>query len=209
MKSINKNCSSKIHLNTISITLAGLLLSFGLNGCSNNDQISVANEITPLSAVEKQETIKTSKEVLKGFMKTFKPTLKAVLKDMKAPEAITMCTHNQSVNNYSKTLAKGISLRRITLKERNENHTAQNKLEEQTLKEMDIVKKPIIKKVSNNHIQFYKPLIVKQACLKCHGSVDQIGETSLNLIKKNYPNDKATGYKVGDVRGVFLVDIIK
>jgi len=196
-------------LNTISITLSGLLLILGLNGCSNNEKINIENEVTPFSAKEKKETIEISKEVLKGFMKTFKPTLKAVLKDMEAPEAISMCTHNQSVNNYSKTLPKGISLRRITSKTRNENHIAKTELESKTLHEMDILKKPIIKKVNNNYFQFYKPLIVKQACLKCHGSIEQIGETSLSIIKKNYPNDKAIGYKTGDVRGVFLVDIIK
>lgn len=205
---MKKTTGSLIKSSSISIGLASLLL-LSLNGCSNNEQINVASKLTPITAIEKKDTIDTSTKVLKGFMKTFKPTLKAVLKDMSAPDAIEMCTHNQSVNNYSKTLPEGITLRRITSKARNEGHIAKNDLEAKTLIEMDSLKKPIIKKVSNNHFQFYKPLIVKEACLKCHGSIEQIGENSLGLIKKSYPNDKATGYKVGDVRGVFLVDIVK
>ncbi len=42
---------------------------------------------------------------------------------------------------------------------------------------------------------------VQQACLKCHGSAD----ARPAFIKKKYPEDKAHGFRVGDLRGIYSV----
>ncbi|HEX5670309.1 MAG TPA: DUF3365 domain-containing protein [Sulfuricurvum sp.] len=56
-----------------------------------------------------------------------------------------------------------------------------------------------------NH--FYKPILINnEACLKCHGAVDSQSELG-KAIKAAYPNDIATGYKMGDLRGMIVVDI--
>ena len=54
---------------------------------------------------------------------------------------------------------------------------------------------------------YYKPLIINnEMCLKCHGSVDSQSELG-RAIKAAYPNDHALGYKMGDLRGMIVVDI--
>ncbi len=54
---------------------------------------------------------------------------------------------------------------------------------------------------------YYKPLLINnEACLKCHGTVDPQSELG-RAIKAAYPNDRATGYKMGDLRGMIVVDI--
>jgi hypothetical protein len=45
------------------------------------------------------------------------------------------------------------------------------------------------------------------ACLKCHGSESELDKEAYDFIKSKYPEDTATGYKEGDLRGAFWVKV--
>ncbi len=51
------------------------------------------------------------------------------------------------------------------------------------------------------YIRYMRPIFVKEACLTCHGDPDQVPE----FVKARYPDDHATGYKVGELRGAISV----
>ena len=59
----------------------------------------------------------------------------------------------------------------------------------------------------NGSYSYNKPItIAMEACLKRHGDIS--GNTALyKAIKELYPEDKATGYKMGDLRGMIVVTI--
>ena len=44
-------------------------------------------------------------------------------------------------------------------------------------------------------------------CLKCHGTIDQLGPGVTGVLQEEYPHDLATGYKKGDVRGAWTIKI--
>ncbi|WP_405224525.1 Tll0287-like domain-containing protein [Lentisalinibacter sediminis] len=48
-----------------------------------------------------------------------------------------------------------------------------------------------------------KPIVVEPPCLMCHGS--DVPEAVAEAIAKRYPQDRATGYSAGDLRGAFVV----
>ncbi len=52
-------------------------------------------------------------------------------------------------------------------------------------------------------IRYFRRVDVEFACLACHGEK----ERRPDFIKKNYPEDKAYNFKVGDLRGVYSVFI--
>lgn len=56
----------------------------------------------------------------------------------------------------------------------------------------------------NNTTHYFKPIVVQQACLGCHGQTEISPEVALKL-KNEYPNDLATGYQFGDFRGVWHI----
>ncbi|WMN12310.1 DUF3365 domain-containing protein [Marivirga salinae] len=59
-------------------------------------------------------------------------------------------------------------------------------------------------------ILYNKPIrIPSELCLNCHGSPSQISEEVKTILKAEYPNDKATGYKVGDLRGMWSLKFLK
>ncbi len=71
----------------------------------------------------------------------------------------------------------------------------------------------------NTNVQFIRPgdsilynkpiFIASNVCLNCHGSKDDISSEIQQLLSAQYPNDKATGYKTGDLRGMWSVKFLK
>jgi hypothetical protein len=51
--------------------------------------------------------------------------------------------------------------------------------------------------------RYMKPMITQPLCTVCHGT--SIAAEVRRALEQHYPNDKATGFKVGDVRGAFSV----
>lgn len=59
-------------------------------------------------------------------------------------------------------------------------------------------------------ILYNKPIrIPSELCLNCHGNSSQISDQVQTILKEEYPNDKATGYKVGDLRGMWSLKFLK
>jgi hypothetical protein len=50
---------------------------------------------------------------------------------------------------------------------------------------------------------YVEPITVKPLCLVCHG--EEIVPAVQERLDALYPEDRATGYRVGDVRGIFWV----
>ncbi|MCB9639144.1 MAG: DUF3365 domain-containing protein [Myxococcales bacterium] len=57
----------------------------------------------------------------------------------------------------------------------------------------------------------YTPIILAApTCLKCHGSRKKdIDEDVLATLKQHYPKDRATGFKFGDIRGLWKITFTK
>lgn len=55
------------------------------------------------------------------------------------------------------------------------------------------------------HYRFMKAIPVQEACLKCHGTPEQIPDTVKAKLADAYPHDRATGYQVGDLRGAVSI----
>lgn len=53
--------------------------------------------------------------------------------------------------------------------------------------------------------RYYEPLLIQKPCLVCHG--DAIKPDVAAAIKSRYPNDLATGYKLGELRGLIAVQV--
>ncbi len=64
---------------------------------------------------------------------------------------------------------------------------------------------PIIKN-DNGDVYFYYPITTNTMCLQCHGKPnDQIAPAVMTALSTIYPNDKATGYDVNEVRGMWSI----
>ncbi len=51
------------------------------------------------------------------------------------------------------------------------------------------------------------PIKLMSQCIGCHGSTDQIDADVLTALADGYPSDRATGFKVDELRGWFWVEV--
>ena len=151
-------------------------------------------------------------EIINKTMKNLKNTLQTALKDGNIVEAIKICGSEAQdltmLNNTEKT-----SIKIISLKYRNPANKPTKK-EELILKNFeeklqsgvefnDLVFKQTITNYKEKTFTYIKAIPVKEVCLNCHG--DNVSKKVLKQIKINYPNDKAIGFNLGEIRGAFSV----
>lgn len=106
----------------------------------------------------------------------------------------------------------GWKVRRVSLKVRNEARAVPDEWEKAALEDFDkraAAGEPPAKlekgeKVGGEY-RYVKALPVQPLCLNCHGSVDQISDAVKAVLKEHYPNDRATGYSEGQIRGAISV----
>lgn len=68
---------------------------------------------------------------------------------------------------------------------------------------------PIVEETENT-VHFYYPIVTNDMCLKCHGTPNQQMEPkTYEKILELYPADKAIGYEVNEVRGIWSIKFDK
>ena len=194
----------KLIISTLSIVLL-------FTACSINQ-----TQVKPIDIKTEQEMKLKAMKAIKTVAGSLQSTLKIKIKEGGLSNAATFCsTHASSLaKDVSKTLDKGVKLKRITDKPRNLNAQATK----EQLEVFNEIKTKIsngekidmiVKQKATNHYQVYKPIIISGKCLNCHGNNEKRNSKAYKIISKKYPSDKAINYKVGDFRGAFLVDIIR
>ncbi|MDH3274261.1 MAG: DUF3365 domain-containing protein [Gammaproteobacteria bacterium] len=63
---------------------------------------------------------------------------------------------------------------------------------------------PVVLSLENNQEGYIEPIVIAPLCLACHGKTLEPGV--LAHINEEYPEDEATGFDVGDLRGVYWVE---
>ena len=142
-----------------------------------------------------------------------KKNLKAKFKEDKSGlKAVNFCATKATEISaeVSKQFPKGVTVRRVSSKYRNEGNKpdgVDTEVLEQFQKALEnktFVKKPKLVDV-NGTKRVYVPILISKACIKCHGQ--NIDPEIAKVIKAYYPNDKATGFKMGDLRGAMVAEI--
>jgi len=155
-----------------------------------------------------------AKEGKKAIQATFKEMGGKVEENMKkggVKEAVPFCNKEASKITASMEEKFNISIKRTSLKLRNEDNTPTADEEKVLANFAELMKKgeklkPIVEMDQEGKVHFYAPIKLKKKCLTCHGHIGtSMEKESDSIIKTLYPNDKATGYKEGDFRGMWNV----
>ena len=65
---------------------------------------------------------------------------------------------------------------------------------------------PKVQLDQNGIPNYYAPILIEKKCLICHGTLDQeLSRPADSIIKSYYPDDLATGYNEGDLRGIWSI----
>jgi len=171
---------------------------------------------TPQEESHMQESIKIGKESAMMLAKELGKNMKEHMKSGGPIDALNFCSTEaygltESVN---KKLQKGVSVKRISTEYRSEANKPTSNEEKilNSLKELQdsgvVLPQYLVEKTDDTSVKFYKPLLIdKEVCLKCHGVLKD--SKLKDEIAQRYPNDKAMGYKMNDLRGAIVVTIDK
>lgn len=67
---------------------------------------------------------------------------------------------------------------------------------------------PVFVELSNGHAAALLPIKLQPQCLMCHGPKEQLIPEVKEQLAKLYPEDSATGFSEGELRGWFWVELL-
>jgi hypothetical protein len=126
--------------------------------------------------------------------------------------ALSVCSEKAPQIAKEVAAAHGVTLRRATHKPRNPKN-AVDEVEKAVLEAFGaaLAKKeappPQVITNADGSRAFLAPIVLgNPLCLQCHGTPGKdIATETLAAIQKLYPDDKATGFKLGDLRGLWRI----
>jgi hypothetical protein len=128
-----------------------------------------------------------------------------------APSAVAAC-HTMAPGLASALSRDGVTVGRATRKPRNPKNEASGwqadalaELERMQTDKVPLAGKSFARRLPDGRIAYAEPLIIQELCLTCHGA--NVAPEVQAVLAEKYPADKATGYSVGDLRGVAWVEL--
>lgn len=73
------------------------------------------------------------------------------------------------------------------------------------LDDPDMPRDPVIVELGDDRLGYIEAIPTSPICLTCHG--DALAPAIESALETHYPEDRATGFREGDLRGVFWVEL--
>ncbi len=148
----------------------------------------------------------------RGFLQQLQQLLSSALE--RGPEqAVSVCA--DTAQHFTELFARqhGIQLRRTALRWRNPRNQPDSteawwieqfqrwKAEGRSLDTFVVITQGV-------EVRTLRPIVITTPlCLLCHGDVQDIPPTVATAIAERYPEDRARGFRLGDVRGVLSIRV--
>lgn len=199
--------------------LVGLLSV--LAGCAGEDNAAagkvVGNKVVaviqPGVVPDKAMLLEDAKNAVKTLGGTLKGELQAAMRSGGPVQALSAC--NTKAPEIAKMIAEEqhVQVARVSLRNRNPA-SAPNEWQAAVLKDFEqrkakgepvesLVYSEEVKQAGTHEFRFMKAIPTEPLCLTCHGT--EISPAITTKLTELYPQDKATGFKEGDLRGAFVV----
>lgn len=151
------------------------------------------------------------KIIAEAFGRLSSALAEAIAKEGPA-KALSVCSEKAPQIAKEVATTHGVTLRRATSKPRN----PKNSVDDAETAVLEVFAAALAKKEApkpqtianaDGSTSFLAPIVLgNPLCLQCHGTPNQdIDPETLAAIQKLYPDDKAIGFKLGDLRGLWRV----
>jgi hypothetical protein len=194
------------------LCLAGLALAVG---CSRQTETSIAPAALPaLSPAVQQAARERGRAIAAETFGLLSTNLQTALQSGGVSNALPFCSLAASPLTAGIAEKHGVTLKRVT-------HKARNPAAQANETELAILQSfasaltastnpppPFATNLVAGHATFFAPIVLNnELCLKCHGEPGaDISAASLAVIQQHYPQDQATGFQLGQLRGAWRID---
>lgn len=149
-----------------------------------------------------------ARAIVKQFGQQLKPKLIKIMQSDGPVAAIQVCATEAPLIAQNLSQQTGWQVKRVSLKARNQPTAIPDEWEQQVLKSFDksaankAPTQPLFaEQQTDGEYRFMQAQPVEALCLHCHGS--NLTPGIKKVLAETYPNDVATGYHIGEIRGAF------
>ena len=182
--------------------------------------MSTAFFISPLAYADYkgQNPMNESREAASAMLKELGGKLQAAMKDGGHVNALGVCQVEAPAIALRISEEEKITIRRISHKPRNPSLGVPNDWQTKALKhfeealargetpaDIEFVEAVKAGSGSRMELRFAKPILMQPQCTACHGTPEQISTDVKTKLDALYPQDKAVGFKPGELRGAITV----
>lgn len=196
-----------------------------INGCNTNQKVDrqavreemKARELKKISKAEITEKgLELGNAIATQAQQTLQKNLLRAMNEKGVPGAISYCNANalDLVQELEDSL--DVKIFRVSSKYRNpvdEPDSLETLILEayEYNKENDLVLESSIQEESDEILLYTKPISINNPlCLQCHGKIgEELSSENYDVISGYYPEDKAHGYELEQLRGMWSIRIPK
>lgn len=184
-------------------------------GCSRApDPPLPAGDSSVLSHKVHDAAAQRGKVIVSETFSVLSSNLQSAIQQGGVSNALPFCSLAASPITAGMASKHGVAIRRVTHKPRN----PANRADATELAVLNHFKAaltstnpppPMVTNFTAETVTFFAPIVLNnELCLKCHGErgKDILAE-NIAVIERLYPPDEATGFKLGELRGAWRIDI--
>ncbi|MCK9605534.1 MAG: DUF3365 domain-containing protein [Methylomonas sp.] len=164
-------------------------------------------------AADNSDYLQQSRRIAQTFMQRLGGTLKSQLASAGPAGAIGVCklVAPALAAEYSRD---GFLVSRVSLKTRNQTLGSPDAWERNMLEKFDRQQtqgtapteiSEVIEQADGRWFRYLKAIPTQPMCLQCHGQPADMTSEVKTMLAREYPQDQAVGYRVGDIRGAITI----
>lgn len=196
------------------LAVASLLVACGGKEepkASKANEVNTSAVVAPPNKAALAEEAKTAIKMYGGQLKT---ELQTAMQAGGPINALTACQIKAPEVAQSVSASQQLQISRVSLRNRNPVMGVPSEWQAQVLNDFEarkvkgealesLVYSELVESNGKQEYRFMKAIPTEAMCLTCHGS--DISPAIMTRLTELYPQDKATGFKEGDLRGAFVV----
>jgi len=182
-------------------SLLGFIVLVLVVGCQNSKGVST---------IEREEYLKMGDSISNHIQSVLLTNVTQKIQQESIVGAVAFCSEKAIMLTDSVAAKYNVKASRLTDKNRNPNNGLQSATGRKAWEEFQLnTEKNQLIYQERGSVVYYKTIpLGMAACLKCHGDKKtDISVETLQSIQMNYPQDLATGYAVGDLRGMWKIEL--
>lgn len=159
-----------------------------------------------LGATQQEQLQQEARALVQQFVGQLKPQLQQAMREGGPTRAIAVCADAAPTIADSLSNSSGWEVRRVSLQQRNASRAVPDKWERAVLQQFDTSaaagENPMdlhVGELQGTRYRYMQAQGAEAICLTCHGQ--NLAQPVIDALRHYYPDDMATGYQLGQVRG--------
>lgn len=161
--------------------------------------------------ITREQAVESARDAAQDAFNSLSAELSAAIAEGGPVHAIPVCSGKAETLIRQVADRSQVEMIRLTDKPRNPNHLAKDA----DAKVLNLFREklgqggklaPMVEVSEDESMIVRIPITISAPlCLQCHGNESDISPETLAAIRQTYPDDKASGYRLGDLRGIWRV----